>query len=68
MDGGCKNLKIDMKKCNFSEDLAQDRSEWRNKIRVVDPSIVGVIFKTLRRREEDFGILDDPVDHSLLHL
>ena len=33
-------VKIDMKKCNLSEDLAQDRSEWRNKICVADPNIV----------------------------
>ena len=26
-------VKIDMKKCNLSEDLAQDRSKWRNIIR-----------------------------------
>ena len=30
-----------MKKCNLSEDLAEDRSEWRNIIRVADPNIVG---------------------------
>ena len=34
-------VKIDLKKCNLCEDLAQDRSEWRNIIRVADPSIVG---------------------------
>ena len=34
-------VKIDMKKCNLSEDLAQDRSKWRNIIRVADPNIVG---------------------------
>ena len=33
---------IDMKKCNLSEDLAQDRSEWRNKICVADANIVGI--------------------------
>ena len=32
-------VKIDMKKCNFFEDLAQNISEWRNRIRVVDPNI-----------------------------
>ena len=34
-------VKIDMKKCSLSEDLAQDRSEWRNRIRVADLNIVG---------------------------
>ena len=34
-------VKIDMKKCNLFEDLAQDRSKWRNIIRVADPNIVG---------------------------
>ena len=27
-----KLVKIDQKKCNLPEDLAQDISEWRNKI------------------------------------
>ena len=27
-------VKVDLKKCNLSEGLAQDRSEWRNKIHV----------------------------------
>ena len=35
-----KVVKIDMKKFNLFEDLAQDRSEWKNKIRVTDPNIV----------------------------
>ena len=30
-----KVVKIDMKKCNLSEDLAKDKLEWKNKIRVV---------------------------------
>ena len=34
-------LRIDLRKCNLSEDLAQDRLEWRNKIHVIDPNIVG---------------------------
>ena len=34
-------VKIDMKKCNLSEDQAQDRLEWRNRIRVANPNIVG---------------------------
>ena len=33
-------VKIDLKKCNLSKDLVEDRSEWRNKINVVDPHIV----------------------------
>ena len=36
-----KIVKIDLNKCNLSKDLAQDRLEWRNKIRVGDPKIVG---------------------------
>ena len=35
-----KLVKIDLKKCNLSKDLAQDRLEWRNRIRVADPIIV----------------------------
>ena len=34
-------VKIDLKKCNLSEDLAQDRSEWRNRIHIANPNIVG---------------------------
>ena len=34
-------IKMNIRKCNLSENLAQDRSEWRNKIRVADPNIVG---------------------------
>ena len=34
-------VKIDLKMCNLSEDLAQDRSEWRNKIHVVDHNTGG---------------------------
>ena len=30
-------LRINLKKCNLSEDMARDRSEWRNRIHVVDP-------------------------------
>ena len=36
-----KVANIDMKKCNLNENLTQDRSEWRNKIRVTDSNIVG---------------------------
>ena len=32
-------VKIDMKKCNLSENLAQDTSEWRNKIHVAEPRL-----------------------------
>jgi hypothetical protein len=35
-----KVVKINMKKCNLSENLAQDRSEWRNRIRAADPKIM----------------------------
>ena len=31
-------LKMDIKKCNLSGDLAQDKSEWRNRIRVTNPT------------------------------
>ena len=34
-------VKIDMKECNLSEDLTQDISEWKNRICVADPIIVG---------------------------
>ena len=33
-------VNIDMRKCNLSEDLTQDRLEWSNKI-CVDANIVG---------------------------
>ena len=33
-------VKIDLK-CNLSEDLAQDRSKWRNVIHVADKDMVG---------------------------
>ena len=29
-------VKIDLKKCNLSEDLAQDKSQWKNKIHIAD--------------------------------
>lgn len=32
---------IDLEKCNLFEDLAKDRSEWRNKIHAADPNIFG---------------------------
>ena len=32
---------INMNKCNLLEDLAQDRSEWRNKIHVATPTQLG---------------------------
>ena len=35
-----KVVKIDIKKCNLSEDLTQNRLEWRNKISVADSNIV----------------------------
>lgn len=34
-------VKMDLKKCNISKDLAQDRPEQRNIIHIVDPHIVG---------------------------
>ena len=34
-------VEIGTKKCNLFEDLVQDRSEWRNRIRVADRNIVG---------------------------
>ena len=36
-----KVLRIDLKKCNLSKGLAQDRSEWRNRIHVADPTQLG---------------------------
>lgn len=33
-------VKIDQKNCNVFEDLAQDRSEWRNRIHVANPNII----------------------------
>ena len=34
-------VRTDLKKCNLSEDLAQDRLEWRKIIHVLGPNIVG---------------------------
>ena len=34
-------IKMDVMKSNLFEDLARDRSEWRNKIHVAEPSMVG---------------------------
>ena len=34
-------VKINKKKCRLSKDLAQDRLEWRNKIHIADPNIIG---------------------------
>lgn len=33
-----KVVRLDLKKCNLSEDLAQDRSEWKNRVYVVNPN------------------------------
>ena len=33
--------KIDLKKCNISNNVAQDRSKWRNNTHVADPNIFG---------------------------
>ena len=41
-------VKIDMKKYNLSEDLGQDRSEWRNRICAADPNIVGTMLWQLK--------------------
>ena len=32
---------IDLKKCNLSKDLAQNRPEWRNRILVANPTQLG---------------------------
>lgn len=32
---------IDLNQCNLPEDLAQDRSGWRNNIHVADPTPLG---------------------------
>ena len=34
-------VQMDLKNYNLSKDLAQDRSEWRKRIHVAYPSIVG---------------------------
>ena len=34
-------VKMDTRKCNLTDNLAQDKMEWRNIIRVADPNIVG---------------------------
>lgn len=36
-------VKIDLKKCNLSKDLAQDRLEWKNITHVADPNILGIM-------------------------
>ena len=36
-------VRIDLKKCNLSKDLAKDRVEWQNRIHVVDPNIIEII-------------------------
>ena len=33
-------VKIDLKKCNLSENFAQDRSKWKNIIHVADSNIL----------------------------
>ena len=35
-------VKIDLKKCNLSENLVHDRSEWKNRIHVADLNIVSM--------------------------
>ena len=45
-----KVVKIDMKKGNLSEDLAQDRSKWRNRIRVCwDKALVVMMINRIFR-------------------
>ena len=34
-------VKMDLKKCNLSKNLAQDGLKWRNIILIADPNIVG---------------------------
>ena len=41
-----KTVKLDRKECNLSEDLVQDRLEWRNIIDIPDSSIT-ILGKTL---------------------
>ena len=37
-----EELKIDLKTCNLSEDLVQDRLGWKNRIHAANPNIVGI--------------------------
>lgn len=41
MDGSSKEQRIELMKCSLTEDLAQNRSEWRNIINVADHNRVG---------------------------
>lgn len=34
-------VKVDLKICNLSKDIAQARSKWRNKIHAADPTRIG---------------------------
>lgn len=34
--------RLDLKRCNLSEDLAQDRLQWRNRIHITDLNIVEI--------------------------
>lgn len=38
-----KIVNLDLKKCNLSDDLTQNRSERRNRIQVADPNMVGTM-------------------------
>lgn len=35
-------VRMDLKKCNISKDLAQDKPKWKNKIHVANPNIVRI--------------------------
>ena len=36
-----KAIRLDLKTCNLFKDLAKDKSEWRDKVYVAYPNIVG---------------------------
>lgn len=43
-------------KCNLSEDLAHDRSDWRNKIHVNEPSIFRIMVLMRLTYDDDDAI------------
>lgn len=52
-------VRIDLTKCNILEDLAQDRSECKNRIHAADPSTIRI--RALGTMMECFGDDDDSI-------
>lgn len=45
-------IRIYLKRCNLSKDVAEDILEWPNRIHVADPNVVGTSFAERRKKKK----------------